>query len=70
MYRGLIPIAVHTDGAEMYTNSEYYVWSVGSLFATGEVGGSASYKDLIVSRTIFFIKKQFDQDLYLRRFGM
>ena len=66
MYWGLIPVAVHTDGADMYTNCEYYVWSVGSLFATGEVGGNTSYKDLIVSRIILFIKKQFDQDLFAK----
>ena len=33
---GLVPVALHIDGAEFYSNSEFYVWSWGSLFATGE----------------------------------
>ena len=37
---GLIPLVLHVDGAEFYANSEYYVWSLGSAFASGEVGVS------------------------------
>lgn len=33
----LIPIAFHIDGAEFYSNSEFYVWSIGSTFPTGDV---------------------------------
>lgn len=33
---GLIPVLVHMDGAEFYSNSEYYVWSLSSLLASGE----------------------------------
>lgn len=31
--RRCIPITVHADGAEMFTNSEYYVWSWSSAFS-------------------------------------
>lgn len=34
--RGLIPIAVHCDGAEFYSNSEYMVWSVGSCLVEND----------------------------------
>ena len=44
VFKGLIPIAFHVDGAEFYSNSEFYVWSIGSSFPTGEV----SRKDLNV----------------------
>lgn len=27
---------VHMDGAEFYSNSEFYVWSISSLLASGE----------------------------------
>ena len=32
---GLLPIALHTDGAEFYSNSEYLVWSFSSVLAEG-----------------------------------
>lgn len=32
---GLLPICIHVDGAEFYSNSEFQVWSIGCLFATG-----------------------------------
>lgn len=35
--QGLIPLTLHIDGAEVYSNSEFYVWSVGSCLASGEV---------------------------------
>lgn len=28
-----IPVNIHADGAEMYTNSEYYVWSWSSALS-------------------------------------
>ena len=40
---GLIPVALHTDGAEFYSNSEFYVWSWGSVLATGEAWGCVTY---------------------------
>ena len=33
---GLIPLNIHMDGAEFYSNSEFNVWSIGSVFAWGE----------------------------------
>ncbi|CAK9059150.1 Uncharacterized protein SCF082_LOCUS31390 [Durusdinium trenchii] len=33
----LLPIVLHVDGAEFYSNSEYMVWSMGSVFAEGHV---------------------------------
>lgn len=33
---GLIPLVFHVDGAEFYSNCEYYVWSLGSVLASGE----------------------------------
>lgn len=33
---GLLPVALHVDGAEFYSNSERYVWSWGSILPTGE----------------------------------
>ena len=35
---GLLPINLHLDGAEFYSNSEFYVWSLGSVFPSGEAG--------------------------------
>ena len=35
--QGLIPLCVHNDGAEFYSNSEYEVYSIGSLFSQGSV---------------------------------
>lgn len=32
---GLIPLVLHVDGAEFYSNSEYVVWSVQSAFSSG-----------------------------------
>ena len=40
---GLIPVALHTDGAEFYSNSEFYVWSWGSVLSTGEAWGCVTY---------------------------
>lgn len=34
---GLLPIALHVDGAEFYANSEYLVWSMASIFGEGHV---------------------------------
>ena len=34
--KGLIPIAIHMDGAEFYSNSEYMVWSVGSILVEND----------------------------------
>lgn len=33
----MLPIVLHYDGAEFYTNSEYLCWSFCSLFASGDV---------------------------------
>lgn len=33
----MIPILLHYDGAEIYTNNEYLCWSFCSLFASGDV---------------------------------
>jgi len=33
----LLPICLHVDGAEFYTNSEVMVWSLQSLFSNGHV---------------------------------
>ena len=43
-YLGLIPINLHIDGAEFYSNSEFYVWSVGSAFASGEASWMEQYE--------------------------
>lgn len=32
---GLIPLALHVDGAEFYANSEFLVWSISSIFPDG-----------------------------------
>lgn len=37
---GLLPIALHTDGAEFYSNSEYMVWSMSSILSTAHVWDS------------------------------
>lgn len=42
VFKGLIPIAFHIDGAEFYSNSEFYVWSIGSTFPTGDVSRNNS----------------------------
>ena len=34
---GTIPFTFHVDGAEVYRDTEYYVWSCGSFLATGDV---------------------------------
>jgi hypothetical protein len=34
---GTIPFTFHVDGAEVFRNTEYYVWSCGSFLATGDV---------------------------------
>ena len=34
--QGLIPISVHCDGAEFYSNSEYMVWSIGSCLVEND----------------------------------
>lgn len=34
--KGLIPLQVHMDGAEFYSNSEYMVWSVGSVLVEND----------------------------------
>ena len=34
---GLLPIALHVDGAEFYANSEYLVWPMASIFGEGHV---------------------------------
>jgi hypothetical protein len=36
---GLIPVAFHIDGVEFYANTEHYVWSLQSVFTTGEAVG-------------------------------
>ena len=33
--QGLIPLCIHVDGAEMFTNNEFMVWSIQSVFASG-----------------------------------
>lgn len=33
----MLPIVLHYDGAEIYTNTEYLCWSFCSLFASGDV---------------------------------
>lgn len=30
----LIPLTIHGDGAEMYSDDEYFVWSISSAFAS------------------------------------
>ena len=35
--QGTIPFTFHVDGAEVYRNTEYFVWSCGSFLATGDV---------------------------------
>ena len=37
MSKGLLPLILHTDGAEFYTNTEFIVWSFQSAFATGDI---------------------------------
>ena len=34
--QGLIPLAIHCDGAEFYSNSEYMVWSIGSCLVEND----------------------------------
>jgi hypothetical protein len=34
-HQGLIPFCLHLDGAEMFTNNEFMVWSIQSVFANG-----------------------------------
>ena len=34
---GLIPLVLHVDGAEFYSNSEYLVWSMASIFSQGQI---------------------------------
>lgn len=34
--KGLIPLQVHMDGAEFYSNSEYLVWSIGSVLVEND----------------------------------
>lgn len=34
-HQGLIPLCLHLDGAEMFTNNEFMVWSIQSVFANG-----------------------------------
>ena len=34
---GLLPMILHVDGAEFYTNTEFVVWSVQSAFSSGDV---------------------------------
>ena len=35
--QGMIPLCLHVDGAEFYSNSEYLCWSMASIFAEGHV---------------------------------
>lgn len=35
--KGLIPVALHVDGAEFYSNSEYLVWSMASVLSEAHV---------------------------------
>lgn len=32
-----VPLLFHVDGAEMYTNNEFYVWSMRSFMAQGNL---------------------------------
>lgn len=34
--QGIIPLTFHCDGAEFFQNTEYMVWSCGSLLASGD----------------------------------
>ena len=36
MQWGCVPITFHSDGAEFFRNSEYFVWSISSLLASGD----------------------------------
>lgn len=34
---GLVPLSIHCDGAEFFRDSEFYVWSISSVLASGSV---------------------------------
>lgn len=53
----LIPFNAHADGAAMYTNAEFFVWSWTSGFSSGSM-----LKDVLVNRFPISIVSEFQME--------
>lgn len=46
--QGLVPICIHVDGAEFYSNSEVLVWSMQSVFSSGQHVWDSKYPLVVI----------------------
>lgn len=46
--QGLVPICIHVDGAEFYANSEVLVWSMQSVFSSGQHVWDSKYPLVVI----------------------